>query len=152
MSGLAIPLSFALAALIGALAACVFGRWHFAHDTTTFRCKLRWPDETWPHASPRWPRHRVRAGWVHDVLLVYRGVLRPRPETLAVRSSEHALHTTRSEVPGLGRNPVVVGLRLDDGSVVQLAARDTGTDDLVGPFLAASMRGLPPAAAEQRPY
>jgi hypothetical protein len=151
MSGPSILLTCALAVLVGALAASVCGRWYFARDMMTFRCKLRWPEERWPSASPRWPRHRVRAAWTHDVLVVYRGVLRPRPAILAVRTSAHAVRTTRSEVRGLGRNPVVLGLRLDDGSVVELATRDTGLDALVGPFLAASIRGLPPAAAEQRP-
>jgi hypothetical protein len=151
MSSLSTLLSFALAVLAGALAASVYGRWHFAHNTPTFRCKLRWPEDTWPGPSPRWPHHRVRAGWVHDVLVLYRGVLRPRPVILAVRTSENAFRTTKSDVSGLGRNPVVLALRLDDGTVVELATRDTGFDDLVGPFLAASMRGLPPAAVERWP-
>jgi hypothetical protein len=78
-------------------------------------------------------------------------VLRPRVLTLAVRTPEHARRTTtRWEITGLGRNPVVLALRLDDGIVVELAARDTGASALVGPFLAASMPDLPPAAIEPR--
>jgi hypothetical protein len=58
--------------------------------------------------------------------------------------------TAKSEVPGLGAEPVVFTLRLDAGGLVDLAARGQDASALAGPFLAAVIPGLPPAATEPR--
>jgi hypothetical protein len=141
----------ALAALLGALAAGGWARLYFAHARPTFRCKVRWPDESlW--MPVRWPRRKVRAAWVHDVLLVQRGIVRPRTVALAAGACHRAIRTAdRCEVARLGTDPVVLSVRLDDWRTVEVAARRRDTAALAGPFVAAAMRSLPEAPNEPRP-
>jgi hypothetical protein len=129
--------------LLGALAAAGWTRLSFVRAQPTFRCKLRWPDGSqW---TPRpWPRRKVRAAWVHDVLLVQRGIVRPRTLVLAAAGCDQAVRTTcRVEVRRLGTHPVVLLVRLDDGRTVEVAARQGDTGVLAGPFLTAAIRNLP---------
>lgn len=135
-------LSLSLAIVLGAFAAGIWSRLHFVRTGTTFRCKVRHPDGGRWDVPPRWPRHKVRAMWVHDVLFIHSGVLRPRTAALSAWTVEHAVRgTTRREVGRLGPDPVVLELRLDDGRLVEVAARDTEISTLVGPFLAAAVSG-----------
>jgi hypothetical protein len=114
----------------------------FPADAAAFRCKLR-PAPVGGRPDP-WPRRRCRATWVHDVLLVRRGVLPARLVTLPVRTPEDPVRTTlEREVRGLGTGPVAVVLRLDDGRLVEVAVPRHARTYLVGPFLAAAVPGLP---------
>jgi hypothetical protein len=54
-------------------------------------------------------------------------------------------------VRGLGSDPQVLGLRLDGGSVVELAIAAEARVAAVGPFLAAAIPGLPAAPADRPP-
>lgn len=116
---------------------------------TTFPCSLR-PAGRLGHQRPgTWQRRRWRGSWVHDVLLLERGVLLRRITSLPVRMPEEALRDAwPGEVRGLGRVPVVVLLRLDDDDLVEVAAASEHRADLVGPFRAAMIPGLPPAPSE----
>ncbi len=72
---------------------------------------------------------------MHDVLLLERGVLLRRITSLSVRMPEEALRNAwPGEIRGLGRDPVVVLLRLDDDNLVEVAAPSEHRGDLVGPF------------------
>ena len=89
-------------------------------------------------------RHRTHARWVHDVLLVQWGVLVPHTVALAVCGTDRALRrTSRLEVSGLGGDPVVLTLVLDDGRVVEVAARSRDRMALAGPYLVAAISALP---------
>ena len=116
---------------------------------TTFPCRLR-PAGRLGHQRPgSWPRLRWRGEWVHDVLLLERGVLLRRITSLSVRMPEEALRNAwPGEIRGLGLDPVVVLLRLDDDNLVEVAAPSEHRGDLVGPFRAAAIPGLPPAPRE----
>jgi hypothetical protein len=116
---------------------------------TTFPCRVR-PAGRLGHQRPGcWPRERWRGAWVHDVLLLERGVLLRRITSLAVRMPEEPLrNASPGEVRGLGRDPVVVLLRLDDDNLVEVAAASEHRADLVGPFGAAAIPGLPHAPRE----
>jgi hypothetical protein len=48
------------------------------------------------------------------------------------------------EATGLGRRPLVMELRLDDDTVVAVAAADRDRTLLAGPFLAAAIATLTP--------
>jgi hypothetical protein len=122
----------------------------FPADATTFVCKLRpAPLEGLP--APRWPRRRARAFWTHDVLLVRQGLVRVRVRVLAVRTPEEPLRVTRrGEVHRLGAAPLAVVLRLDNGSLVEVAARDSARTHLVGPFFAAAIPGLSSGPRERK--
>ena len=100
-------------------------------------------------ATGSWPRLRWRGEWVHDVLLLERGVLLRRITSLSVRMPEEALRNAwPGEIRGLGLDPVVVLLRLDDDNLVEVAAP---SEHRGGPRRALSGRCHPrPAARSQR--
>ncbi|HYN95123.1 MAG TPA: hypothetical protein VES42_14835 [Pilimelia sp.] len=130
--------------LFGALAAGVGARLRFIRGGSAFRCKLRWLDSWSDVPSFGWRRGRTRAKWVHDVLLVQRGLLQPRTVSLPVRRLDHAIRSSCPvEVRGLGSLPLILTLRLDDGGRVEVAAREADRTALAGPFLAAAIPGLP---------
>ncbi|HST65433.1 MAG TPA: hypothetical protein VLM05_09615, partial [Mycobacteriales bacterium] len=72
--------------------------------------------------SGRWNRtnlRRARAVWIHDVLLVQRGRLFPRLLVVPVRLPDDSMRFAGpGEVRGLTTTPLVMELRLDDGSLV----------------------------------
>jgi hypothetical protein len=111
---------------------------------TCFPCRLR-PAGRVGHQRPgSWPRPRWRGAWVHDVLLLERGVLLRRITSLSVRMPEEAVrHAWPGEIRGLGSDPVVVLLRLDDDNLVEVAAASQHCADLVGPFKAAAVATFP---------
>jgi hypothetical protein len=121
----------------------------FPSDTAAFPCKLR---PAPPGGRPAtWPRRRRRATWIHDVLLVRRGMPLPRIEALQVRTPDDRVReTTAHEIPGLGAAPVAVVLRLDDGTLLEVACPGTARDLLVGPFLAAAVPHRPRGRRGQR--
>jgi hypothetical protein len=127
-----------LLVLLGVLiVAALLASLRFPAGAQAFPCKLR-PVPGAGRARP-WPRRRCRATWVHDVLLVRRGVLPARLQALAVRTPEDPPRdTTPTEVRGLGGGPVAVVLRLDDGTLLEVAAPWPSRTHLVGPFLAAA--------------
>ena len=110
----------------------------------SFRCRV------WSLGGLRPIRHRStmaseRAVWVHDVLLVQRGWLFPRLVVLPVRFPEESMRfAAPGEVTGLGRMPLAMELRLDDGRVVAVAAANRDRTPLAGPFLAAAIGTLTP--------
>lgn len=61
--------------------------------------------------------------WVHDVLVLSRGLALVRFAALPVAAvTSGPTKGDPTEVKGLGPTPVVVSLRLDDESVIELAA------------------------------
>lgn len=123
---------------------------HAGPGAQPFPCKFRTAGELGRPRQTRWPLRRSRAAWVHDVLIVTRGTMFPRVTTLAVRMPEEALRQTCSqEVRGLGSHPLVILLRLDDGCLVEVAAAGSHRTQLVGPFMAAAIPGLPGGPREQ---
>jgi hypothetical protein len=138
MTGLAIVAVLVVLVVLGVLiVAALVASLRFPAGAQAFRCKLR-PLTSTGRTRP-WPRRRCRAVWVHDVLLVRRGVLPARLQALAVRTPEDPpRETTPTEVRGLGGGPVAVVLRLDDGTLLEVAAPWPSRTHLVGPFLAAA--------------
>ncbi len=135
----------------GALVAARTRRARFCPSATTFPCLVRFTERRRTPERGRWTRRRWRAAWAHDVLLLQHGRLLPRVTALPVRMPEEALRNAwRGEVTRLGPDPVVVLLRLEDDSLVEVAAEHAHRHDLVGPFLAAAIPGLPRGPREQR--
>jgi hypothetical protein len=54
------------------------------------------------------------------------------------------------EVRGLGREVLCLVLRLDDGSLLEVAAAARDRTQLVGPFLAVAIPGLPAGPRERK--
>jgi hypothetical protein len=97
------------------------------------------------------PRFRAKrqGRWVHDVLVLYRGVTLTRSQILAV--SNLTGPTLGGPSRRLGDRAVWLRLQLDDGRVYDLAARNTDLSLASGPFLAASLKGLRRWAGPRRP-
>ena len=112
---------------------------------TTFPCQIWWLAGSPVGRADRSVIRRARAVWVHDVLLVQQGRVFPRLLALAVRLPEDSIRfAAPDEATGLGRTPLVIELRLDDGGLVAVAARSPHRTLLAGPFLAAAMATLRP--------
>jgi len=103
-----------------------------------FRCRLRTPSWGLDSLSQRWSRRLHYAIWVHDVLVVYRGLFLSRVLLLACRFAED-LEDAPPGVRRLGPCPLLLRLRLDDGAIVEVAAPRRACADLVGPYVAAQL-------------
>lgn len=150
MAVLVVVLVLALT-VVATLLSVRIGRARSCPWATGFACRVRVNAQLGDQRPNAWPRSRWRGAWTHDVLLLERGVLARRITALPVRMPEESLRDAHpGEVRRLGRHPVVVLLRLDDDSLVEIAAAHTHRADLVGPFLAAAIPGLPRGPREQR--
>src|SRR5690348_16245095 len=63
----------------------------FATEPGTFRCRVRVRSAALPGFSARWSRRRCHARWVHDVLVIRRGILVPQVYPLPVHVAEGEL-------------------------------------------------------------
>jgi len=103
-----------------------------------FRCRLRSSSWGLDTLTQRWSRRTAYAVWVHDVLVVYRGVALSRVLLLACRFAED-LEDAPPSLRRLGPAPLQLRLRLDDGAIVEVAAPRRACSDLVGPYVAAQL-------------
>lgn len=116
-----------------------------------FRCKVRVTSGAIPGLSPRWPPLACRAEWKHDVLLLHWGVWLTRANPLAVRFVEGVLEPGRpSSRLGMGSDAVMLGLRLDDDTMISVAAPAQAWELLVGPFLAIAALGISSDVSQRR--
>jgi hypothetical protein len=153
---MAVTIALTVAALAGAALVGLSARRGFARTPGTFRCRLRVPRPVLRHERPlgwigyRWSR-RTLGLWVHDVLLLRAGLFHQHTAALAVRLPEDTIrHACATDLRRLGPEPQVIGLRLDDGTLVELATTGRTRSLAAGPFLAAAIPGLPPAPIERR--
>jgi hypothetical protein len=120
--------------------------------STAFRCRLRLVSGWLPPLRRTWRGRRCWATWVHDVLLVRRGVSPRTTTAYAVRFPEGSVEAASAkEVRGLGPQPLRLRLRLDDGAVLELAAPGEAMTPLVGPFVVAAMNTLGSQATDTPP-
>jgi|1186.fasta_scaffold36966_2 hypothetical protein len=138
-------LMFTLAALVARARS-----YRFPDEVVSFKCKTRWAPAEYA-ADIRWPASKCRAAWCHDVLIVRRGLLTVQIKPLPVRTPAEPLRELRRrEVRGLGREVLCLVLRLDDGSLLEVAAAAHDRTRLVGPFLAVAIPGLPVGPRERK--
>jgi hypothetical protein len=123
-------------------------RLRFGRLPGAFRCRLGPPSGWRLHRT--WRVRRTRAVWVNDVLLVQTGLLRlgvaPVSPELAREASVESLEAF--EVRGLGPRPVALRLTAANGRPLVVATSARNRTALVGPFLTASLDGLPRAPRE----
>ena len=138
-----------LCLLLGAAAEAARVRRRFARNPGVFRCKLRAPDNPSGGVRRSWDRFSRRAVWVHDVLLVQHGFLRQHILALPARIPDDVLSPVGvGEATGLGPDPQMLPLQLDDGRVVEVVVRAEAQPLVAGPFLSAAIPGLPAAPVE----
>ena len=138
------------ATAVGTLAVVSgLSRWRFGRLSGAFRCRLG-PPSRWPRRRAGWRVRRTRAVWLDGVLLVQSGFLRlgviPVSPEIDREASVESLEPF--EVRGLGLRPVAIRLTAADGGRLVVATCARNRTALVGPFLAASIAGLPTARRE----
>jgi hypothetical protein len=126
-------------ALVCLAVAVLVRRHRIVNVSGVFRCRLRSSSWGLDSLTQRWSKRVAHAVWVHDVLVVYRGVALSRVLLLACRFAED-LEDCPPSLRGLGPSPLLLRLRLDDGAIVEVAAPRRSCPDLVGPYVAAQLR------------
>jgi hypothetical protein len=136
-----------LAAILGHLVAV---RRRLVTRTGVFRCKVRVTSGAIPELSPRWPLRACRAEWKHDVLLLHCGVWLTWAHPLAVRFAEGVIEPGRPISRLRMGGAVMLRLRLDDDTMITVAALPQAWEQLAGPFLAIAAQGMSPDISQRR--
>lgn len=137
-----------LATILGNLVAV---RRRLVTRIDVFRCKVRVTSGAIPDLSPRWPLRACRAEWKHDVLLLHSGVWLTCAHPLAVRFAEGVIEPARPiSRLRMGRGVVMLRLRLDDDTMIAVAAPARAWEQLAGPFLAIAAQGMSPDISQRR--
>jgi hypothetical protein len=119
--------------VVGALGGALWSRRTFQRAPGVFPCKVRIVSGF--EDSGKWPRATAYARWVHDVLLVHAGLALVRFRALPVIGVDGSI----SPAPGVkvkGGGAVSIRVRLDDGTIVDVAGPGSMREVLSGPFLA----------------
>lgn len=117
--------------IVGALGAALWSRRRIRRVRGVFPCKVR--VISGPDHLGGWPRSTAHARWVHDVLIVHSGLALLRNRVLPVAGVEAS--TARAPVDVQRAGAVSIEVRLDDGTVAEIAAPASMQTTLVGPFL-----------------
>jgi hypothetical protein len=130
--------------LTGVLASAIWTRRAVTQDPRAFRCVIRSGDRSTPALRRQLDRHGWHALWVHDVLLLHRGLGLRRITPVAVESAlGNVSMLPFDRVRGLGRDNIELRLQLDDGRIVTVVAPKEDRELLVGPFVNAAMDDAP---------
>ncbi len=111
--------------IVGALAAAAFSRRSFIKQPGVFEAKIRLIDGNAVGIGANWQFIRVNGRWIHDVLLINRGValMRVTPIGATGRAGERRL-APRDTVTIRGRQPLVQMFYTDTGARFELACLD----------------------------
>jgi hypothetical protein len=137
-------------AFVGYLLSIGWRRRRMFRRPAVFRCNLRRLGNCDVLPAPPWSRRPMHAEWVHDVLVVHgRTGAGGIPEALPVRFPEGVVQPARRAIWGRA-DAVGLRLRLDDGSIVELAALPADRGRLAGPYLAVAALDADARKADQR--
>lgn len=117
--------------IVGALASVLWSRRKFRQTPGVFACKVRIVSGS--DGPEKWTRSTAYARWVHDVLLVHAGLGLVKYEALPVAGVDGPAPPAPA-VKLKGGDPVSIRLRLDDGSIAEVAGLTSMKDLLSGPF------------------
>jgi hypothetical protein len=120
----------------GWLLAVLLIRRRITKGPGVFKAKVKLDAGTIPGLKGKWSA--LHAAWVHDVLLLFKGLSRSRVQPLPVAAIVQGPQPLASQVKGLGEAPQAMRLRLDNGAEVTVAAS------------AASEAAVLPAPAKER--
>lgn len=110
--------------LVGVLAALLWNRSHFKKQEGVFPAKLRLESGSF-HGLSEKPAS-VFCVWVHDVLLVYKGLGLVSTLPVPVAAAEEHKH--------LGDKTMYLSFQLDDGSILQISGFGEDEELAKGPF------------------
>ena len=133
LAALGIPLWMVAGMIVGTM----LSRRSFKRVPGVFPAKLRTISGEVELLKSTWPRRLSYVLWVHDVLLVQRGIALVRTRALPVARVTGSIHIS-DEISGLGEHPPTMTISLDDGAEIELATRADVGDTMVGPFIAAA--------------
>ncbi len=121
--------------VIGGLSFSLYNRHKFRQRPDVFTTKIRLESGSASGFKEKWPPVSNYALWVHDVLLVHKGLGLMPTTPVGVVGLEGSLSDANPEqVKRLGENPKVLRIKLDDGSVLQLAVPEEHLVLAQGPF------------------
>ena len=119
----------------GGLGLTLWQRSKFKKKEGVFPTKMRLASGTAPGVSEKWPPMSSFALWVHDVLLVHKGLGLMSTFPLGVEAPEGSAESADpEEVKRLGDQPVLLRFRLDDGAVLEMAVPEESQKVAQGPF------------------
>ncbi len=128
--------------VVGGLAVMFWSRSRFKKQDGVFATKMRLESGSAPGVGEKWPPMSSFALWVHDVLMVHKGLGLVNVSPLGVAAVEGPAQTADSEeVKRLGEHPVVLRFRLDDGAVLQMALPGDALELAQGPFSISEAQG-----------
>jgi hypothetical protein len=104
----------------GALIAGLWSRRSFCRSPGVFKTTLRLHEGEVHGLDGSWPRLPGYGRWVHDVLIVHRGMALVRTTAYPVASCGPALAPTEPPPSHLGDAPLVMQLALDDGAIIEM--------------------------------
>ena len=137
-----------LATILGHLVAM---RRRLVKRTDLFRCKVRVTSGASSQLSPRWPLVACQAEWQHDVLLLRYGIWLTCAHPLAVRFAEGVIEPARPlSRLRMASDAVMFQLRLDDDTMIAVAAPASSWEKLAGPFLAIAAQGMSSDISQRR--
>jgi hypothetical protein len=128
--------------VVGGLAVMFWSRSKFKKQDGVFATKMRLESGSAPGVGEKWPPMSSFALWVHDVLMVHKGLGLMNTSPLGVAGSEgSAKDVDPEEVKRLGENPVILRFRLDNGAVLQMAVPGDALELAQGPFSISEAQG-----------
>ena len=124
------------------------GLWH-RHDLQQnlpdlFKMKARVVEGTYRHLDGNFSRTAAQAIWVHNVMILEKGLLLGRNLHFAVTEGVQPPQPVdpKQVKKGLGDKPVTLQFRLDDGTIIEIAAAGETTTLARGPFFADSSESI----------
>ena len=128
--------------VVGVLLVMLWSRSKFKKQDGVFATKMRLESGSAPGVGEKWPPVSSFALWVHDVLLVHKGLGLAQTIPLGVAGSEgSAQGEDLEEVKRLGENPVILRFRLDNGAVLLMAVPGNVLKLAQGPFSTGEAQG-----------
>jgi hypothetical protein len=121
--------------VVGGLAIMLWSRSRFKKQDGVFPAKMRHESGAASGDGEKWPPVSSYALWVHDVLLVHKGLGMMQTIPLGVVGAEGSVESADPEkVKRMGENPMLLRFRLDDGAVLQMAVPGDSLTLAQGPF------------------
>ena len=121
--------------VVGGLGFSLWQRSKFKSKEGVFPTKMRLASGTAAGVGEKWPPMSSFALWVHDVLLVHKGLGLMSTFPLGVEAPEGSAESADpEELKRLGENPVLLRFRLDDGAVLEMAVPAESQELAQGPF------------------
>lgn len=125
--------------VVGMLLGAFYSRHRYRQDPAVFRGNCRVIDGRVDALDDSWGRTPVYVRWVHDVLLITRGLALVRVLAIPVADLvDGPAPVGQDGLRRLGAAPVAVRLRTDDGATIELATAADDHENLLGPFVSST--------------